>query len=338
MIAVQGLVGTAPVADTCGALCLPRATYYRRIRPARPRSPRPTPPRALLPGERIEVRNLLVAPRFVDLAPREVHAILLDEGRHFCSVSTMYRVLHEDDAVRERRNQLVRPVYAKPELIAIAPNQVWTWDITKLRGPAAFNYFQLYVAIDLFSRYVVAWLLAHRESAVFAARMLREAALREGVKPGELTWHADRGPSMRSKDVAQLCADLDIRRSFSRPYTSNDNPMSESNFKTMKYDPEFPDRFPSFEAARAFCGPYFDWYNRQHRHSGIAFLTPEVVHRGRAVEALSARQTVLDAAFNASPMRFAGRRPLVRQLPPAVWINPPKTNPEEIVLTVSAAH
>jgi transposase InsO family protein len=292
----------------------------------------------LLPAQRIEVRDLLVAPRFVDLAPREIYAILLDEARHLCSVSTMYRVLRENDAVRERRDQLVRPVYAKPELVATAPNQVWTWDITKLRGLAAFEYFHLYVVIDIFSRYVVAWLLAYRESAVFAARMLREAARREGVKPGELTCHSDRGPAMRSKHVAQLQVDLDIRRSFSRPYTSDDNPFSESNFKTMKYDPEFPDRFPSFDAARAFCGPYFDWYNREHRHSGIAFLTPEIVHRGRAAHALAARQSVLDATFAAAPMRFGGRRPLVRPLPPAVWINPPKTTPNEHVLSISTAH
>jgi transposase InsO family protein len=249
----------------------------------------------------------------------------------------MYRVLHGDDAVRERRDQLVRPAYAKPELVASAPNQVWTWDITKLRGPAAFTYFHLYVAIDIFSRYVVAWLLAHRESAVFATRMLREAALREGVNRGELTYHADRGASMRSKNVAQLCADLDIRRSFSRPHTSNDNPFSESAFKTLKYDPEFPDRFPSFDGARSFCRPYFDWYNREHRHSGIAFLTPETVHRGHAVAALAARQSVLDAAFLASPMRFGGQRPSVHQLPSAVWINPPTTNRDEHSLGVAAA-
>jgi putative transposase len=336
--AVQDLSGKAPAAHACAALGLARATYYRAVRPPRQRAPRPAPPRALQPAERREVRNLLVEPRFVDLAPREIHAVLLDEGRHPCSVSTMYRVLHQHEAVRERRDQLVRPAYAKPELVAVAPNQVWTWDITKLRGPAVFVYFHLYVAIDLFSRYVVAWLLAHAESATFAARMLREAARREDIEPGTLTWHADRGAAMRSKNVAQLCADLDIRRSFSRPHTSNDNAYSESGFKTLKYDPEFPDRFASFNAAHEFCAPYFDWYNRDHRHSGIAFLTPEAVHRGRAVKMLAARQATLDAAFTSSPTRFAGRRPLVRPLPPAVWINPPDTNPKEHVLHIPAAH
>jgi putative transposase len=329
--AVQGLVEEAPVAHACRALNLPRATYYRAVRLELQRTPRPAPPRALPAAERHEVRDLLVAPRFVDLAPREVHAILLDEGRHLCSVSTMYRILHDDSAARERRDQLIRPVYAKPELLAMAPNQVWSWDITKLRGPATWIYFHLYVVLDIFSRYVVAWLLAHRESTAFATRMLREAVRREGVLPGTLTYHADRGSSMRSKGVAQLCAELDIRRSFSRPHTSNDNPHSEAAFKTVKYDPEFPDRFESFEAARAFCGTFFDWYNQEHRHSGIAFLTPEIVHRGRAGQVIADRQAVLDRAFATSPMRFAGRRPLAHQLPPAVWINPPKPRAEQEV-------
>lgn len=338
MSAVKDLAGQVTIAQGCSALCLSRATYYRAIRPPRTRAPRPSPPRALLPSQRMEVLDVLVQPRFVDLAPREVHAILLDDGRHLCSVSTMYRVLHASEAVRERRDQLVRPAYAKPELVAMASNRVWTWDITKLRGPTPFVYFHLYVAMDIYSRYVVAWLLAHRESASLATTMLREAALREGIVPGTLTWHADRGAAMKSKSVAQLCADLDIRTSFSRPHTSNDNPFSEASFKTFKYKPDFPDRFASFNLAHQFCESYFNWYNYEHRHSGIAFLTPEIVHRGRAHIVLAQRQATLDGAFARFPERFGGRPPLVKPLPPAVWINPPKINPKEFALHVADTH
>lgn len=338
MIAVQGLADQVPIAQGCAALGLPRATFYRAMKPPAVRTLRPSPPRALLPAQRIQVRDILMEPRFVDLAPREVYATLLDEGRHLCSVSTMYRVLQEADAVRERRDQLVRPAYARPELVATGPNRVWTWDITKLRGPHELTYFHLYVAIDIFSRFVVAWLLAHKESASFAVRMLKEAARRENIAPGTLTWHADRGAAMRSKSVAQLCADLDIRTSFSRPHTSNDNPFSESAFKTLKYDPEFPDRFSSFDFGRKFSGEYFNWYNYEHRHSGIAFLTPETVHRGRDHLVLAQRQATLDEAFARFPERFRNRRPIVKPLSPAVWINPPQINPLEFHLHVDHAH
>lgn len=324
MSAVDGLVGRAPVAAACAALRLSRATYYRSRRAPRAASPRPAPPRALPPAVRQEVRDLLVSERFVDYAPREVHAHLLDEGRLLCSVRSMHRILAADGAARERRDQLIRPVYAKPELMATAPNRVWTWDITKLRGPVKWSYFYLYVVLDLFSRYVVAWLLADRECAAFAVRLIEEAVRREGVAAGDLIVHADRGAAMRSKSLAQLCADLDVRRSFSRPHTSDDNPFVEASFKTMKYQPEFPDRFGSLFEARAFCTPYFDWYNREHRHSGIAYLAPEVVHRGRAAGVLAARQAVLDRAFAENPRRFAYRRPVVAALPEAVYINPPK--------------
>lgn len=338
MTAVQGLVDQgAPVTRSCGALRLPRSTYYRAIGPKRPRAVRPAPPRALTILQRETVREALVSERFVDLAPREIHARLLDEDQYLCSVSTMYRVLEKDESARERRDQLVHPVYAKPELLATAPNQVWSWDITKLRGPVRWTYYQLYVVLDIYSRYVVAWMLAHHESGALAQRMLRETAIREGILPGTLTYHADRGPSMRSKDVAQLCASLDITRSFSRPYTSDDNPFSESAFKTLKYHPGFPDRFESFNDAHVFCESFFAWYNGHHRHSGIAYLTPEDVHRGRAPQVLARRQAVMEAAFAASPMRFAGRRPVVPPLPPAVWINPPETK-DEPVLHVSTAH
>lgn len=338
MSAVASLVGRAPVAAACAALGLPRATYYRAQRAGRPPRPRPPSPRAMAPAVRQEVRELLVSPRFVDYAPCEIYAQLLDDGRRLCSPRSMYRLLAADGAARERRDQLVRPVYAKPELLATAPNQVWTWDITKLRGPVKWSYFHLYVVLDLYSRYVVAWLLADREWAAYAVRLVAEAVRREGVDAGALTIHADRGAAMRSKSLAQLCADLDIRRTFSRPHNSNDNPFSESGFKIMKYQPEFPDRFGSLAEARAFCTPYFEWYNREHRHSGIAYLAPEVVYRGCAAAAQAARQAVLDRDFAEHPLRFAYRRPLVAALPQAVYINPPKAEAEPPHLVVPTAH
>ncbi|HYC77479.1 MAG TPA: IS3 family transposase [Planctomycetota bacterium] len=329
MTAVDGLLGKATIAAACAALRLPRASYYRSRRARAPARKRPPPPRAIPPAVRREVRDLLVSPRFVDDAPPEIYAQLLDEGRRPCSVRSMYRILAEDGAIKERRAQVVRPAYAKPELLATAPNQVWTWDITKLRGPAKWTYFHLYVVLDLFSRYAVAWLVADRESAAYAVRLVREAVGREGVAPGELVVHADRGAAMRSKSLAQLCADLDVRRSFSRPHTSDDNPFIEASFKTMKYQPEFPDRFDSFSAAREFCRSYFGWYNREHRHSGIAFLTPETVYRGRTPEVLAARQATLDRDFDENPIRYANRRPRVAALPAAVYINPPKSIADE---------
>ena len=265
--------------------------------------------------------------RFVDVAPAEIVATLLDEGVYHCSERTMYRLLEEAGENRERRNQLVHPKYSKPELLATAPNQVWSWDITKLRGPVTWTYFHLYVILDIFSRYVVGWLIADRESKSLARRMIDETCEKQGIEPGQLTIHSDRGPAMKSKLVAQLLANLGITKSHSRPRVSDDNPFSESQFKTMKYRPDFPDRFESFDDARGFCREFFDWYNRSHRHSGIAMLTPEQLHHGEGPAILAQRQKSLDEAFDAHPERFVKGPPKVPDFPSKVWLNPP-TNQE----------
>ena len=235
----------------------------------------------------------------------------------------MYRVLAANFSSAERRNQRSHPVYAKPELLALAPNQVWSWDITKLKGPFKWTCFHLYVILDIFSRYVVGWMIAPRESAELAKHLIAETVARHDVSPGMLTLHADRGTSMRSKPVASLLVDLDVAKSHSRPYTSDDNPFSESQFKTMKYRPDFPERFGSLEDARSHCQAFFAWYNNQHRHSGIGYMTPHSVHYGQAQTLLATRQATLDTAFSATPNRFKGVRPCQKPLPTAVWINPP---------------
>jgi len=273
--------------------------------------------------ERQELLLTLNSERFADCAPATVYATLLDEGRYLGSVRTMYRVLALDGATLERRNQRTHPVYTKPELLAQAPNQVWSWDITKLKGPAKWTYFHLYVILDIFSRFVVGWLIAPRESADLAQQLIAQTVARHDITPGTLTLHADRGASMRSKPVTALLADLDVIKSHSRPYTSDDNPYSEAHFKTMKYRPEFPDRFGCIEDARAHCQAFFAWYNEEHRHSGIAYMTPKSVHYGSAQELLLIRQTTLDGAFHNHPLRFKGKRPQPKALPVAVWINPP---------------
>jgi putative transposase len=307
----------------CDALGVSRATYYRRQRPTAQRNPRPRPPRALRDDERQRVLDTLNSERFADQPPAQVHAALLDEGTYLCSPRTMYRVLGASELVRERRNQLRHPHYAKPELLATGPNQVWSWDITKLKGPVTWSYFHLYVILDIFSRYVVGWLLADRESATLAKRLIAETCEKERVAPGELTLHADRGTSMRSKTLAQLLADMSITKTHSRPHVSNDNPFSESQFKTMKYRPEFPERFGSREDGLGFCRRFFDWYNTRHHHSGLGFLTPAQVHHGLADGALAHRATVLRRAHAAHPERFPHGAPRVATPPPAVWINPP---------------
>jgi putative transposase len=252
-----------------------------------------------------------------------VHATLLDEGRYLGSVRTMYRLLAANGGCRERRNQLTHPAYAKPELLAIAPNQVWSWDITKLKGPAKWTCFHLYVILDIFSRHVVGWLIAERESAELAEQLIADSVARHDIEPGMLTLHADRGAAMRSKPVAALLVDLDIAKSHSRPHVSDDNPYSESQFKTMKYRPDFPARFGCIEDARAHCQTFFAWYNTEHRHSGIGYMTPGSVHYGHAQALRNVRQAVLDVAFLASPIRFKGGRPQPTALPTAAWINPP---------------
>ena len=317
------LVGIAPA---CAALSVARATFYRWQKPKVEvvRPPRPVP-RALPPDERKMVLSMLNDDRFSDLAPAEVYATLLDEGKFVCSIPTMYRILRENQQVRERRNQLYHPWYKAPELLATGPNQLWSWDITKLKGPAKWTYFYLYVILDVFSRYVPGWMVATRESAVLARRLIADTVEKEGIAPGQLTIHADRGTSMRSKPVALLLADLGVERTHSRPHVSNDNPFSESQFRTLKYRPTFPARFGSIEDARAFCADFFTWYNTQHRHSGIGLLTPADVHAGRATEITAARAVTLAAAYAAHPERFVRRPPTPPEVPTAVWINPPTT-------------
>jgi putative transposase len=266
----------------------------------------------------------------LDCSPRQVWATLIDEGVYLCSWRTMYRLLHQNDAVRERRRIRRHCQYARPELAASGPNQVWTWDITYLKGPVRGQFFYLYVVIDLYSRLVVGWLLADRECAELARRLLEQSYRKHGVQPTQLTIHADRGAPMKSKSVVQLLSDLDVRRSHSRPRVSNDNPHSEAGFKTMKYSPDFPARFGSFAEAEAFCRNYFVWYNQEHYHTGIALLTPAQVHYGEAETVLAHRQTTLDTAFAAHPERFGNRRPQVSRLPPTVWINRPADPVEPI--------
>ena len=292
---------------------------------------RPRPQRALDTTERERVLSALHCERFVDKAPAQVWATLLDEGIYHCSIRTMYRILSEHGEVRERRNQLRHPNYQKPELVAEAPNQVWSWDITKLRGPVKWTYFYLYVILDIFSRYVTGWMLARRESAELARRLISESCLKQNIEADQLTIHADRGSSMRSKSVALLLADLGITKTHSRPYVSNDNPYSESQFKTMKYCPEFPSRFGCLEDGRLFCGGFFDYYNNAHRHSGLGLMTPAAVHYGRADELNAARRQVLLEAHRAHPERFVHGTPQPPVLPRQVWINPPpeKTTPQE---------
>ncbi len=331
MSAIVELARDVGVQSACRAFNFPRATWYRRQRP-KATARRLAPQRALVPAERQQVLDVLHSDRFVDTAPPAVHATLLDEGTWLCSVRTMYRLLAQHGEVRERRDQRRHPVYTKPELLAVRPNQVWTWDITKLRGPVAWTYYQLYVILDVYSRYVVAWLLADREWASLAEELIREACARENISRAQLTLHSDRGTAMTSKTVGQLLAELDVTRSFSRPHVSNDNPFSESQFKTLKYRPTFPRRFGSLEDARAFCRVFFPWYNTEHRHSGIAFMTPDDVHHGRAPEILAARQAALAVAYAAHPERFVSRPPVAPKLPDAVWINPP---PEKTTLDVA---
>ena len=319
-------VGTALA---CRAFDLPRSTYYGRKRAAAApprvevvRRPR-TCIRALADEERQRVLDLLHGPRFVDKAPGEVVATLLDEGEYMCSERTMYRILASHDEVRERRNQRRHPTYTKPELCATAPNQVWSWDITKLKGPVKWVYFHLYVILDIFSRYAVGWMVATRESTELAKRLIRETCEKHGIEPGQLTIHADRGTSMKARALAEMLADLGIAKTHSRPQVSNDNPYSESQFKTLKYRPEFPGNFGSLQDARAFCGPFFDWYNNDHRHSGIGMLTPETVHYHLAEQALAMRDQVLRQAYEAHPERFVRGIPTPRALPNEAWINPP---------------
>ena len=317
-------VGIQPL---CTALGVSRASYYRRRRPKQRRAVT-TSGRALSAAERDVVLQTLHEPRFIDQAPAEVYATLLDEGVYHCSLRTMYRILAANHEVRERRNQLRHRSYAAPELLATKPNEVWSWDITKLRGPAKWTHYYLYVILDIFSRYVVGWMVADCEAATLAHHLIDETRGRQCIKPGQLTLHADRGPSMTSKLVAVLLADLGITRTHSRPYTSDDNPYSESQFKTLKYRPEFPDAFGSLEDARAFCHDFFDWYNTAHHHSGLGLLTPRVVHHGLADIHIERRAAVLEQAHRNHANRFVRGLPHPPKSPTAAWINKPKEKPE----------
>jgi putative transposase len=336
MDAVAQLSSTVGVESACDALGVPRASFYRRrprLGPPREESMpapviRPIPDRALSAGEREGVLAVLNSERFQDCAPAAVHATLLDDGQYLCSVRTMYRVLEENGGTRERRDQLRHPQYRKPELLATAPNQLWSWDITKLRGPVKWTYFYLYVILDVFSRYVVGWMLAPRESSELAGKLIEETCEKQNIQPGQLGLHADRGSAMRSKPVALLLADLSVTKTHSRPYTSNDNPYSESQFRTMKYRPEFPDRFGCIQDGRAFCQTFFPWYNDQHRHSGIHMMTPSMVHHGLAATVRDNRQLTLDAAYAAHPERFVRSPPTQPQLSKEVWINKPLSSDE----------
>lgn len=317
------------VQSLCAALGLPRATFYRRRRPLHGPARQRCHPRGLSPEEKTRVLEILHEERFADLAPAEVYATLLDEEVYLCSERTMYRVLAENAELRERRDQLRHPRYAAPELLATQPNQLWSWDITKLLGPTKWTYFYLYVVMDVFSRKVVGWMVAHRESSELARKLMETCCEREGIQPGQLTIHADRGSSMTSKPVAFLLADLGVTKTHSRPHVSNDNPYSEAGFKTLKYRPDFPARFGSIEDARGFCTDFFRWYNEEHHHSGISLLTPSDVHHGRAAARLKARGEVLAAAFAARPERFVRGLPTPGEVPTAAWINKP-ASPETL--------
>ncbi len=326
--AVGELAPVVGVRRACAAVGEAQARWYRRHRqsPPTPRPDRvPAPqPRALSEVERKQLREVLNSEDHVDEAPATVYAKLLDDGVYLASVSTMYRVLRAHDEVHERRRQATHPPAKKPELVANAPNEVWSWDITKLRGRAKWTWFYLYVIIDIFSRYVPGWMLAHAENAGLAEALLGDTVTKQGIAHGQLTLHADRGSPMVAKPVAFLLAELGVTKSYSRPRCSNDNPYSESQFRTLKYRPAFPDRFGSFADAHAFCGRFFGWYNDEHRHSGIGLHTPADVHHGRAVAVRQKRAAVLNAAYVEHPERFVRKPPQPPALPAAAWINPPQ--------------
>jgi putative transposase len=322
--AIEELAPSIGVSQACARFDFPRSSLYRRRHPRieRQRS-RSTPPRALSDDERATVRAVLNSERFADQSPYEVYATLLDEGVYHCSIRTMYRILDEAAEVQERRNQLRHPVYTKPELLATAPNQLWSWDITKLRGPATWQYFYLYVILDLFSRYVVGWLLADHESADLAEQLIAKSCHQQAIARDRLVLHSDRGAAMTAKSLAQLLTDLAIEQSYSRPYTPDDNPFSEAQFKTMKYRPDYPQRFDSRDHAHTWAKTFFPWYNHEHHHVALGLFTPAAVHFGHAAELLAQRQVTLSAAYAQHPERFVHGAPTPPALPTAVWINPP---------------
>jgi putative transposase len=323
MQTAEQLAPTVGVKRACQALGVPRSSLYRARQPQPPAKPRPKPSRALSVAERADVRAVLNSERFQDAAPRQVYATLLDEGTYLCHWRTMYRILKEHHEVRERRNQLKHPRYAKPELVATGPNQLWSWDITKLRGPAKWQYYYLYVILDVFSRYAVGWLLAEQESAQLAQTLIMETCAKQNIARDQLTLHADRGGPMKAKTMGQLLIDLGVSESHSRPRVPDDNPYSEAHFKTLKYQPDFPGRFSSLAQALAWARRFFAWYNHQFYHSSLGLLTPASVHYGQAETIMGRRQQVLQVAYEAHPERFGQGRPEPASLPTEVWINRP---------------
>lgn len=319
---VAGLSEQVGLKRACAVLNVPRSRVYRARQPRQAQA-RPTPAAALSEAERRVVREQLNSPRFADQSPRQVYATLLDEGTYLCHWRTMYRVLAAHDEVRERRNHLRHPVYRKPELLATAPNQVWSWDITALRGASKWTHYFLYVVLDIYSRYVVGWMLAERQSAKLAEELVRTACARQGIRPDQLTLHADNGGPMRAKSLALLLADMGVNASHTRPHTSDDNPFSEAHFRTMKYRPDYPECFGSIQDARTWARGFFTWYNEAHYHTGLNLFTPASVHFRRAEHLGQQRQAVLNAAYAAHPARFASGQPRVALPPHAVWINPP---------------
>lgn len=327
----------------CDALQVPRATFYRHHaaddQSVAENAQRPLPPLALNPEQRQIVVDILHSKRFCDDTPYEIFATLLDEGDYHCSIRTMYRILEADYGhVTERRKHVQHPNYVKPELLATAPNQVWSWDITKLKGPVKWTYYYLYVILDIFSRYVVGWMVATCEQAALAKRLIQESCAKQYIIKDQLTVHADRGPSMKSKVVAHLLSDLGITKTHSRPHVSDDNPYSEAQFKTLKYCPNFPDRFGSIQDARAFCQQFISWYNKEHHHSGIALMTPEQVHYGLEKQIYQRRAEVLADAFEKHPNRFKGKMPVPKSPPAAAWINKPATEEIESNLLTTVSH
>jgi len=326
----EQLAQTVGIVEACQTLDVPRSSLYRSRQPVvvEPEHSKGSTlsPRALSQAEKDRVRQILNSQRFQNQAPQEVYAALIDEGQYLCSIRTMYRILDEYEQVRERRNQLHHPNYVKPELLATQPNQLWSWDITKLLGPAKWTYFYLYDIMDVFSRYVVGWLIAERESASLAEELIAATCVRQCISPGQLTIHADRGSSMTSKPVALLMADLGVTKTHSRPHVSNDNPYSEAQFKTLKYRPDYPDRFGCQPDARSWAQDFFQWYNYEHHHSALGLLTPADVHFGRAQAVRTQRQEVLKAAYQKNPERFVKGLPTPPLSPQAVWINPPKSD------------
>jgi len=321
------LADQVPAGRVCAVLAVARSSFYRarNPQPAKASRPRPLSARALTAAERATVRDTLNSERFADKSPYQVYATLLDDDQaYLCSISTMYRILRQHDEVRERRNQLQHPIYSKPELLATGPNQLWSWDITKLRGPATWSYYQLYVILDIYSRYVVGWRIATRESDQLAEELIAESCFKQGITPDQLTLHADRGPSMRSKTVAQLLLDLGVTKSHSRPYTANDNPYSEAQFKTVKYRPDYPDRFASIDHAHNWGQTFFKWYNTDHRHTALGLMTPAAVHFGQAEKLIQHRHQTLQSAYQRHPERFVKGLPQPLTPPAAVWINQPE--------------